>query len=128
LLSWVRVSLRRSSVHATIDRLERLYTRRSTLGVVSASPIPDLVRAVDLADALLPGRASCLERSILIRAMLRHRAVDAEICIGVKTRNGFTAHAWVESGGEVVGESAETVARFERLNGPIDERFVAVLE
>jgi len=57
---------------------------------------PDRVTiAVERAGRYVPG-GTCLARSLALTRMLRTRGVPAETRIGVKTADGFRAHAWVE--------------------------------
>jgi hypothetical protein len=64
-----------------------------------------LVLAIDRAGRHLPG-GSCLARSLALTRMLRTRGVAAETKIGVKTANGFHAHAWVEVAGVPITPAA----------------------
>jgi hypothetical protein len=67
------------------------------------SPIVDLPadaavhieRAVAMAAAFYPGRAMCLEQSIVLYYCLRRRGVAAAFRIGIQSYP-FAAHAWVE--------------------------------
>lgn len=60
-----------------------------------------------------PG-AKCLAIALVGEAMLRAAGYEAELCIGVSTREGFKAHAWVELDGRtVIGATAE--GAYERL-------------
>ena len=58
----------------------------------------DLVLAVDRAGRHIPG-GTCLVRSLALTRLLRSRGIAAELRIGVKTADGFHAHAWVEVAG-----------------------------
>lgn len=54
-------------------------------------------------------RTSCLEQSLVLCRMLRHRGMNADLRIGArKEANRFEAHAWVELDGTVLdGGGAE---------------------
>jgi hypothetical protein len=65
----------------------------------------DQVLAVDRAGRRIPG-GTCLARSLALTRMLRSRGVAAEMKIGVKTADGFHAHAWVEVAGVPITPSA----------------------
>jgi len=54
-------------------------------------------------------RTSCLEQSLVLCRMLRHRGMNADLRIGArKEANRFEAHAWVELDGTVLaGGEAE---------------------
>ncbi len=64
-------------------------------------------------------RPKCLVRSRALRQMLEHDGVrGAHVRVGVMlSRNRFQAHAWVEYGGEVVGDDPAHVARFNPITG-----------
>ncbi len=60
--------------------------------------------AAAAANHLRPSR--CLERSLVLRAMLSRRGHDAELCIGARRLGGeLEAHAWVECDGEPIAEN-----------------------
>ena len=73
-------------------------------------------RAVATAAALFPGRAECLERSLLLYWLLRRRGVRCELRLGVQLYP-FLAHAWVERDGVVLNDVPEHVAQFAPLQG-----------
>jgi hypothetical protein len=62
-------------------------------------------------------RPRCLVRAIATNRMLERRGIHgSRIRIGVRTRDGnFLAHAWVEYGGRVIGDSDAHVASFTEL-------------
>lgn len=68
-------------------------------------------------------RPQCLVRSLAIQRMLRRRGIaGSTIRIGVRLRDGeFNAHAWVELGGLVIGDSRAHVESFTRIT---DHRLV----
>lgn len=89
--------------------------------VVSVAPRPaptevvrNVERAVALAAALYPGRALCLEQSLVLYYVLRRQGVAAKYCQGVQPYP-FLAHAWVEYGGEPVNDFAEHIKQFGQL-------------
>ena len=71
----------------------------------TATEYRELVRHVDRAGRYLPG-GTCLARSLALTRMLRARGLAAETKIGVKTADGFHAHAWVEVGGVAITPTA----------------------
>jgi transglutaminase superfamily protein len=71
-------------------------------------------RAVAMAGALYPGRALCLEQSLVLYYLLRRRGVQAEYCQGVIPAP-FEAHAWVEYQGTVLNDIDEHARRYARL-------------
>lgn len=48
----------------------------------------------------------CLPRSIAVALLCRLRGQWPTWCVGVRNSPPFAAHAWVESEGEIVGETA----------------------
>lgn len=71
-------------------------------------------RAVAIAGALYPGRALCLEQSLVLYYLLRRQGVAVKYCSGVIPRP-FQAHAWVEYKGDVLNDVTEHVRQFVRL-------------
>lgn len=100
-----------------------------SLGVPSRSPASDsftdgalsearrLHRLVELASRLYPRAMTCLPRALVLRWMLARRGTPADLQVGVQKSDlsGIQAHAWVELGGQPVGESPELLKRFSRL-------------
>lgn len=71
-------------------------------------------------------RPKCLVRSRALRRLLDQAGVPgAEVRVGVQLSQGrFLAHAWVEYGGQVLGDDPAYVARF----SPMTDLQVASLE
>jgi hypothetical protein len=67
-----------------------------------------------MAAAFYPGRAECLERSLVLYYILRRQGVRVRYCHGVQP-SPLTAHAWIEYGGEVINDVPEHVKEFSRL-------------
>ncbi len=69
-------------------------------------------------------RANCLQRSVLLWALLRGRGIDAELRIGAQQspdRPVPLFHAWVEFGGAVLNDRADVRQRyvtFDRVISP----------
>lgn len=97
-------------IHWRVDHLPRRRT-----GPPPA--IDPVAHAVALAAALYPGRARCLEQSLLLYYLLRRRGIDAHFRLGVQP-HPFGAHAWVECGGMPINDVPEHVRHFV----PISER------
>lgn len=68
-------------------------------------------RAVATAAALYPGRALCLEQSLVLYVLLRRRGVAVVYRQGVMP-HPFQAHAWIEYRGEVITDVAEHARQF----------------
>lgn len=64
-------------------------------------------------------RPKCLVRSRALRLLLdKAGVVGAQVRVGVQLSQGrFLAHAWVEYGGQVVGDDPAYVARFNPMTG-----------
>jgi len=73
----------------------------------------EVARAVGLAAAHGPVRASCLRRALVAWWLLRREGIPVAIRIGVR-RDGtsLTSHAWIEHVGMPVGDPPETVASY----------------
>lgn len=94
----------------------------SPLAPTSLDRIEDVRRvalAVNRAAAFGIFRARCLARSMALRQLLAEEGIEgAHVRVGVQVRGGeFEAHAWVEYGGQVVGDDPVNVARYAPLTG-----------
>jgi hypothetical protein len=96
----------------------RWVRRRAERATVLQGPHEHLVGAtcyaVQLAAALYPGRALCLEQSITLYYYLRRAGIHVKLRFGVEPFP-FQAHAWVEYHGEPVNEFPERVRNFALL-------------
>jgi hypothetical protein len=95
------------------------WVRRRVQAVQERAPVdPEVVnaaeRAVAMAGALYPGRARCLEQSLVLYTLLRGQGVPVRYCQGVQPYP-FQAHAWVEYQGEIVNDVPEHAKQFLRL-------------
>ncbi len=97
---------------ALIDRLTE-----APIPTIGRAHADALARQVAIAGALYPGRALCLEQSMLLYALLRRARLPARIRFGVRPRP-FEAHAWVECNGQPVLEDPEILERFLPLEEP----------
>lgn len=68
-------------------------------------------QALDVACALYPKQALCLQRSAVLVRMLRRRGIAASLVIGVQ-KIPFKAHAWVEVAGEVINDRVAIREKF----------------
>lgn len=81
---------------------------------------PGAARWIPVAARYCPGGASCLVRSLALLALLRRRGIAAELRIGVgRTTPGLEAHAWVESGGVPLNDTADVAARYAPFSGSL---------
>jgi transglutaminase-like putative cysteine protease len=67
--------------------------------------IQALVIAVERAGRYVPG-GTCLTQSLALVRMLRRRGIAADVRVGVRTDNGFHAHAWVAVNGVAITSEA----------------------
>jgi|SRR6187551_1917233 Transglutaminase-like superfamily. len=93
---------------------------RSRVAVVSelAEVDPAVVKAAEwsvaMAAAFYPGRAQCLERSLVLYYLLRRQGVPVRYCHGVQPFP-LTSHAWIEFQGEVINDVPERIREFSRF-------------
>ena len=78
-----------------------------------------LGRLARIAGRYVPTNGSCLRQSLLVWWLLRRKGMPAELRIGVRTHEGFTAHAWVEVGGQPVNDVPDVGERFIPFLGPV---------
>jgi hypothetical protein len=77
---------------------------------VEAADVKAAIIAIAGRYALANG--SCLRQALLLWGLLRGCGQAAELRIGVRTQDGFAAHAWVELDGAPLGQTAEQRNRF----------------
>ena len=97
----------------------------ATAAAAADAPTPDerrraagLALAVRRAVAYGPMRPLCLGRAIALHRLLERRGLTgSRVRVGVRRdlAKGLAAHAWVEYGGEVLGDDAERVAEYADL-------------
>jgi hypothetical protein len=110
-IALVRRSLAWRGFARTLQRVRDRSDRASIATDSAPSIIARGDRVVALAAALYPGRALCLERSLVLYDRLRRAGAAVELRIGVQA-TPFAAHAWVTYRGEPVNDSAEHVSHF----------------
>lgn len=128
LLPFVAASLRLLGY----PRILRLLSRWSP-----AAPVQDKIsedsksyalrlgQLARMAGRYVPTNGSCLRQSLLIWWLLRREGVPAELRIGVRALEGFTAHAWVEVGGQPVNDAPDVAERFAPFDGSLSTRLVS---
>jgi len=67
--------------------------------------------ALDIACALYPKQALCLQRSAVLIRLMRRRGICARLVIGAQ-KLPFRAHAWVEVNGEIINDRLASRERF----------------
>jgi hypothetical protein len=103
------------------------YTRvRALLGSMPAplfggeATPEDVGWAVGAGGGAVPGDPSCLVRALVAEAMLERRGHETALRFGVDDAGAdVEAHAWLESGGEIIvgGENREAYTRLEAPSG-----------
>jgi len=107
---WVRRSLRRSGLSATIRAIQQIPTEHSEKPATSSLKV--MLRAYWWArKPVSQGNPDCLSRSLALLRTLRQAGVDASICIGVR-KCPFAAHAWVEAANLVLNDKPENVDQY----------------
>jgi hypothetical protein len=104
---WIRtlVGAARVLVRLKPHRLRRVlgYLSRGAAPATAAEAGRAREEVLDTSLAM-NGLMSCLPRSVSVALLCRSRGVWPTWCVGVRTAPPFTAHAWVEAEGELVGE------------------------
>jgi hypothetical protein len=114
MIAALKLSLKVRGYKRTIEWIRR---RVEDVPVRTDVP-PTVVKAAEwwvaMAAAFYPGRAQCLERSLVLYYVLRRQGVPVKYCHGVQPWP-LLSHAWVEYRGEVVNDVPERVSEFSRL-------------
>jgi hypothetical protein len=114
MIAALKLSLRVRGYKRTIEWVRRRVWRVP----VRTDVPPTVVKAAEwwvaMAAAFYPGRAECLERSLVLYYVLRRQGVPVKYCHGVQPFP-LLSHAWVEYRGEVVNDVPEQVKEFSRL-------------
>ncbi len=114
LIAAVKLMLKLRGFDATTSYIRRRVSSIVTAGSADDSIVKRTEYAVAMAAALYPGRALCLERSLVLYYLLRRRGIAARYCQGVQPYP-FLAHAWVEYRSQPINDVLEHVQLFARL-------------
>jgi transglutaminase-like putative cysteine protease len=113
-----RLTMRSAMVIGAAVVAIRVFDVERTLRIASRpvhgrakTVIGEVVTAVDRAGRYVPG-GTCLPKSVALAWMLRGMGVDATVRIGVRTDEGFEAHAWVEAEGVALTAPTGAADRF----------------
>lgn len=106
-LGVTRFAVRRVGFARTLRAIRSLSTTRRARRITQQEA-NRVAEEIARAAAFYPGRARCLEQSLVLYFCLRRRGVAAELRIGVQPY-GFRAHSWVEYEGVPVNENGEVV-------------------
>jgi hypothetical protein len=111
---WLKTLLKTRGYASTLAWIRR---RVEAVALVE-DPDPALVTAAEwsvaMAAAFYPGRAQCLERSLVLYYLLRRQGIPVRYCHGVQPYP-LVSHAWIEYRGEVINDVPERVRQFSRF-------------
>jgi hypothetical protein len=102
-------------LHQILSKFLHPIKRRSAAEseIISEEAIQPTVNAVELALRLSFFRPKCLAKSYVLWWLLARQSIHADLCIGVKKENSLLeGHAWVESDGIVLNDSADVQTTF----------------
>jgi len=114
----VRWALKVAGYERTRQRIERRIARVAAIGDGDPRMVAAIEYAVAMGAALFPGRAQCLERSLVLYDYLRCRGIAAQMRLGIQ-RYPFMAHAWVEYRGEPINDVPEHVRIFTAFDAAV---------
>lgn len=114
MIAALKLSLRVRGYKRTIEWIRRRVESVPRRGDVAPTVVKAAEWWVAMAAAFYPGRAECLERSLVLYYVLRRQGVPVKYCHGVQPWP-LISHAWVEYRGEVINDVPERVNEFSRL-------------
>jgi hypothetical protein len=110
----LKAALRLGGFARVTEWLRRRMHRVPTTVPANAAVVTSTASAVAMAGALYPGRALCLEQSLVLYYQLRRQGIPVRYCHGVRP-HPFQAHAWIEYGDEPLNDIAEHTSLFVRF-------------
>lgn len=113
----VKIALRVAGFDRTMTWLRRRTEGVRTLVSVDTGVVRAAEHRVAMAAAFYPGRARCLEQSLVLYYVMRRQGIPVTYCQGVRLYP-FAAHAWIEYENEVVNDLPEHILPFTRLPDP----------
>ena len=114
----LKMSLRLRGFARTLEWIGYRVQGVPPLPSVDSEALRASEHAVAMAGALYPGRALCLEQSLVLYYLLRRQGVPVKYCQGVQPRP-FEAHAWIEYQHRPLNDVTEHVKLFARLPGQL---------
>ena len=129
-----RVSVLRAVVDGIIVRrtLQRRGLRPLVRDMSGRSANPDareVAAAVDAGLGVLPVAPTCLRRSVTLLRELDRRQIGGTLHIGVRQGPaGIEAHAWVQSGDDVLNDDPVLVRTYSEISAGAAERLLPGLE
>jgi hypothetical protein len=121
-LPLTRRRLRTGGYAAALRALERRARRPARLRLPGSDGerAAAAARLVHAAGARWPSRATCLPRSLVLRALLQRQGVAADLRIGVRLVDGrLEGHAWVEHAGVPLAQPPDVAAHFAPFPGDL---------
>lgn len=126
MLPSIRLSLKVSGFNKTYQRIisqtleAQIPKELSNLYIKQAK---DISRIIDIASTHGFYQANCLTRSLLLLSILKKQNIACQLMIGVNQQstnsiNDFSAHAWVESEGEVLNDRSNICTSFKAFPPP----------
>jgi len=120
LLPAIRLSLNLFGFKKTYNRILNSYISNQSIDELDDKQLlkaQTIARMIDIAAAHGLYRANCLSRSLLLMLALKKRNIPCRLMIGANEQqniegNDFSAHAWVESGGNVLNDQSDVSQRF----------------
>ena len=97
-----------------LGRSARLFSRgqAEAAGPAAFEAADAKAAIIAIAGRYALANGTCLRQALLLWGLLRRCGQAAELRIGVRTQDGFAAHAWVELDGEPLGQTPEQRNRF----------------
>lgn len=115
-LAMLKLSMRALGFGRTVLYVERSFQLSVYPNSTDESLIGRVAHKVAAAAVLYPGRARCLEQSLVLSRELRRCGADARLRFGVHPYP-FGAHAWVEVQGRPINEDRDYLNMFTPLEG-----------
>jgi len=114
MIAALKASLKLCGYKRTVEWIRRRVECIPIRADVALTVVKAAEWCVAMAAAFYPGRAQCLERSLVLYYVLRRQGVPVRYCHGVQPWP-LMSHAWVEYGGDVINDVPERVKEFSRL-------------
>jgi hypothetical protein len=114
LVTLARGCLRLRGFRRTLEWVREHVADQPMNECATPEQVQGVATAVATAAAFFPGRARCLEQSLVLYYILRRAGVAVRHRFGVQPY-GFIAHAWVEYRGQPINERGEVVRRLALL-------------
>ncbi len=61
-------------------------------------------------------KGNCLSRSIVLLGLLQRKGISSELCIGVRNKPKFRAHAWVEHRETPLNAGSNVYRNYQRVD------------